>query len=175
VALIVGAIIADAVAYRALAVSRSTGTWKASCCRHRRHTDGHVYPLVEIGKSGPNGLGPYAVGFVFALGVLARFFVYNLYFLRFPIDGPRLRFGDYLRGNSWVHFLGIIGGMVWIAGSSRTSWPPAPRRSCRWDRHQLAIGQGSTWWGAVGACWVWKDRRERRARERLLVPHFVLF
>ena len=96
VALIVGAIVADAIAYRAYAVSRSTGD-KADAEAKRAATwkgirlaivggilMGTFYPLVEIGKTGPNGLGPYAVGFVFSLGILASVFVYNLYFLRFP-------------------------------------------------------------------------------------------
>ena len=113
VALIVGAIVVDAIAYRAHAVSRSTAGDKADAAAKRAATwkgirlaivggilMGMFYPLVEIGKTGEKGLGPYAVGFVFGLGVLASVFVYNLYFMRFPIEGPRLSFGDYLRGNS---------------------------------------------------------------------------
>jgi hypothetical protein len=114
VALIVGAIVVDAIAYRRTpSAERRRG--QGGC---RRQTSGHLeghpagivggvlmgmfYPLVEIGKSGEKGLGPYAVGFVFGLGVLASVFVYNLYFMRFPIEGPRLSFGDYLKGSWWV-------------------------------------------------------------------------
>jgi glucose uptake protein len=189
VALIVGAIVADAIAYRALAVSRSSGD-KADAEAKRAATwkgirlavvggilMGTFYPLVEIGKSGPEGLGPYAVGFVFSLGILLSVFVYNLYFLRFPIDGPRLRFGDYLRGNSWVHFLGIIGGMVWIAGSlSNFVAASAPKELQVGPAISYAIGQGSTMVGALWGVLVWKEFAGGGPFvNRLLVLMFVLF
>jgi glucose uptake protein len=189
VALIVGAIVADAIAYRALAVSRSSGD-KADAEAKRAATwkgirlavvggilMGTFYPLVEIGKSGPEGLGPYAVGFVFSLGILASVFVYNLYFLRFPIDGPRLTFGDYLKGNWWVHLLGIVGGMVWIAGSlSNFVAASAPKELQVGPAISYAIGQGSTMVGALWGVLVWKEFAGGGTRvNRLLVLMFVLF
>jgi glucose uptake protein len=135
------------------------------------------YPLVEIGKSGDEGLGPYAVGFVFALGVLASVFVYNLYFMRFPIDGPRLRFADYLKGSWWVHFLGIFGGIAWIAGSlSNFVAASAPKELQVGPAVSYAIGQGSTMVGALWGVLVWREFAGGGARvNRLLVLMFALF
>jgi len=190
VALIVGAIVVDAIAYRTHAVSKSTAGDMADAAAKRAATwkgirlsisggilMGTFYPLVEIGKSGEKGLGPYAVGFVFGLGVLASVFVYNLYFMRFPIEGPRLRFGDYLRGNWWVHFLGIIGGVVWIAGSlSNFVAASAPRELQVGPAISYAIGQGSTMVGALWGVLVWREFAGGGARvNRLLVLMFVLF
>jgi glucose uptake protein len=190
VALIVGAIVVDAIAYRAYAVSKSTAGDMADAAAKRAATwkgirlsiaggilMGTFYPLVEIGKSGEKGLGPYAVGFVFGLGVLASVFVYNLYFMRFPIEGPRLRFSDYLRGNRWVHFLGIIGGVVWIAGSlSNFVAASAPRELQVGPAISYAIGQGSTMVGALWGVLVWREFAGGGARvNRLLVLMFVLF
>jgi glucose uptake protein len=190
VALIVGAIVVDAIAYRAHAVTRSTAGDKSDAAAKRAATwkgiklsvvggilMGMFYPLVEIGKTGPKGLGPYAVGFVFALGVLASVFVFNLYFMRFPIEGPRLKFGDYLRGNSWVHFLGIVGGMVWIAGSlSNFVAASAPRALQVGPAISYAIGQGSTMVGALWGVLVWREFAGGGSRvTQLLVLMFVLF
>jgi len=190
VALIVAAVVIDAIAYRAHAVSRSTAGDEADAAAKRASTwkgirlaivggvlMGTFYPLVEIGKTGPNGLGPYAVGFVFALGVLASVFVYNLYFLRFPIDGPRLTFGDYLRGNWWVHFLGIVGGLAWIAGSlADFVAASAPKELQVGPAISYAIGQGSTMVGALWGVLVWREFAGGGARvTRLLVLMFVLF
>ena len=138
---------------------------------------GMFYPLVEIGKSGPQGLGPYAVGFVFGLGVLASVFVYNIYFMRFPIDGPRLSFGDYLRGSGWVHFLGIVGGVAWIAGSlANFVAASAPRELQVGPAISYAIGQGATMVGALWGVLVWKEFAGGGARvNRLLVLMFALF
>lgn len=190
VVLIVGAIVADAIAYRAHAVSQSKAGDKADAAAKRATTwkgirlaivggilMGMFYPLVEIGKSGPQGLGPYAVGFVFGLGVLASVFVYNIYFMRFPIDGPRLSFGDYLRGSGWVHFLGIIGGVAWIAGSlANFVAASAPRELQVGPAISYAIGQGATMVGALWGVLVWKEFAGGGARvNRLLVLMFALF
>ena len=190
VALVVGAIVVDAIAYRAHAVSRSTAGDKADAAAKRAATwkgirlsvvggilMGMFYPLVEIGKSGDKGLGPYAGGCVFSLGILASVFVFNLYFMRFPIEGPRLSFGDYLRGSRWVHFLGIVGGMAWIAGSlSNFVAASAPRELQVGPAISYAIGQGSTMVGALWGVLVWREFAGGGARvNRLLVLMFVLF
>jgi glucose uptake protein len=189
VALIVGAVVVDAIAYRAHAASRSTGD-KADAAAKRAATwkgiglaiaggilMGMFYPLVEIGKSGERGLGPYAVGFVFGLGVLASVFVYNLYFLRFPIEGPRLRFADYWKGNWWVHLLGIAGGIAWMTGSlANFVAASAPRALQVGPAVSYAIGQGSTMVGALWGVLVWKEFAGGGARvNRLLVLMFALF
>ncbi len=190
VALIVGAIIVDALAYRAHSVSRSVPGDKADAAAKRAATwkgirlaisggvlMGMFYPLVEIGKTGQRGLGPYAVGFVFSLGVLVSVFVYNIYFMRFPIDGPRLTFGDYLRGRPWFHVLGIIGGLIWITGSlSNFVAASAPRELQVGPAISYAIGQGSTMVGALWGVLVWREFAGGGARvNRLLVLMFVLF
>jgi glucose uptake protein len=190
VAMIVGAIIVDAIAYRAHAVSRSSPGDKADIAAKRAATwkgirlaiiggilMGTFYPLVEIGKMGEQGLGPYAVGFVFGLGVLCSVFVYNLYFMKFPIDGPRLYFGDYLRGSLWFHTLGIIGGMIWITGSlSNFAAASAPRELQVGPAISYAIGQGSTMVGALWGVLVWKEFAGGGPRvNRLLALMFLLF
>jgi glucose uptake protein len=190
VALIVGAIVVDAIAYRTLAASRSVPGDKADAAAKKAATwkgirlaiiggilMGMFYPLVEIGKTGPNGLGPYAVGFVFGLGVLASVFVYNLYFLRFPIEGKRLSFGDYLKGSPWVHFLGIVGGIMWMTGSlSNFVAASAPKALQVGPAISYAIGQGSTMVGALWGVLVWKEFAGGGARvNRLLVLMFALF
>ena len=185
VALIVAAILVDAIAYRAHAVSRSIPGDKADAAAKRAATwkgirlsaiggvlMGMFYPLVELGKKGPTGLGPYAVAFVFGLGVLVSVFVYNLYFLRFPIAGPRLRFADYLKGSSWVHFLGIVGGMMWMIGSLANF----VAANVVGPAIGYALGQGSTMVGALWGVLVWKEFAGGGKRvNRLLVLMFVLF
>jgi glucose uptake protein len=185
VALIVGAIIVDAIAYRQYAVRSSNANDMADIEAKRATTwkgirlaaiggvlMGMFYPLVEIGKSGDKGLGPYAVAFVFGLGVLVSVFVYNLYFLKFPIAGPRLSFGDYLRGSSWVHFLGIVGGIMWMAGSLANF----VAASVVGPAIGYALGQGSTMVGALWGVLVWREFAGGGKRiNRLIVLMFVLF
>jgi len=190
IALVVGAIVVDAMAYQAHAVSKSAAGDKADAAAKRAATwkgiklavvggilMGMFYPLVEIGKTGEKGLGPYAVGFVFSLGILASVFVFNLYFMRFPIDGSRLTFGDYLRGNKWVHFLGVVGGMAWICGSlSNFVAASAPKALQVGPAISYAMGQGSAMVGALWGVLVWKEFAGGGARViRLLILTLVLF
>jgi glucose uptake protein len=190
VALVVAAIIVDAIAYRALAASKSKGGDKADVTARKDATwkgiklaiiggilMGTFYPLVEIGKKGESGLGPYAVGFVFGLGVLISVFVFNLYFMRYPIEGPRLTFRDYLKGNLWVHFLGIIGGMIWIAGSlSNFVAASAPKALQVGPAISYAIGQGSCMVGALWGVLAWKEFAGGGARvNRLLLLMFLFY
>jgi glucose uptake protein len=189
VALVVAAILVDAIAYRAHVAGKSGGD-KADAAARKAATwkgiklsvvggilMGTFYPLVEIGKQGERGLGPYAVGFVFGLGVLVSVFIFNPYFMRFPIEGSRLSFGDYLRGNAWVHSLGIIGGVIWITGSlSNFVAASAPRELQVGPAISYAIGQGSTMVGALWGVLVWKEFAGGGTRVyRLLVLMFLLF
>ena len=197
VALIVVAIIVDAIAYRALAASKGAAGGEADVAAKKAATwkgiklagfggvlMGLFYPLVVVGmgkKPGGGefgvGLGPYAVGFVFALGVLVSIFIYNLYFLKFPIAGPRLTFGDYLKGKAWVHFLGIVGGMMWIAGSL-SNWVAASAPADLNVNSAIcyAIGQGSCMVGALWGVLVWKEFAGGGPRvNRLLTLMFMCY
>jgi glucose uptake protein len=190
VALVVTAIIVDAVAYRALAASKSKAGDEADMKAKKASTwkgiklaiiggilMGTFYPLVEIGKKGESGLGPYSVGFVFGLGVLISVFVFNLYFMRYPIEGPRLTFRDYLKGSTWVHFLGIIGGIIWITGSlSNFVASSAPKTLQVGPAISYAIGQGSTMIGALWGVLAWKEFAGGGARvNRLLLLMFLSY
>jgi len=61
---------------------------------------GSFFPLVTRGIIGPTGLGPYAVAFVFGIGVLSLLDPgENFYLMRRPITANRLRrWGEYFAG-----------------------------------------------------------------------------
>jgi glucose uptake protein len=195
VALILAAIIVDAVAYRALAASKSASGDKTDIAARKAATwkgiklavfggilMGLFYPLVVVGMGKTPGggtygvgLGPYAVGFIFSLGVLVSIFFFNLYFLRFPIDGPRLTFRDYLKGKAWFHLLGIIGGVMWIGGSL-ANWvaASAPANLNVNSAICYAIGQGSCMVGALWGVLVWKEFAGGGTRVNLLLTLMFL-
>ena len=138
---------------------------------------GMFFPLVEIGKKGPGGLGPYAIGFVFSLGVFLSTFVFNAYFMRKPVEGEPLRFSAYFRGTSKEHFWGIIGGVVWAVGTlSSFVAASAPRELQVGPAISYALGQGSTMVGAFWGVVVWKEFAGGGSLvKRLLVLMFILF
>jgi glucose uptake protein len=189
VALVVAAIFLDAIAYRALTAKKGVAGDQTDAAKRKASTwkgiklaviggilMGTFYPLVEIGKQGESGLGPYAVGFVFGLGVLVSVFIFNLYFMRYPIDGPRLVFKDYLKGSAWFHFLGIIGGIMWITGSiSNFVAASAPEALQVGPAISYAIGQGSCMVGALWGVLAWKEFAGGGKRVNRLLTLMFLF
>jgi glucose uptake protein len=119
---------------------------------------GMFFPLVEIGKKDPGGPGPYAIGFVFAVGVFLSTFVFNAYFMRKPVEGEPLRFRDYFRGTKLAHLAGILGGVVWEIGTlSSFVAASAPRELQVGPAISYALGQGSTMVGAFWGVAIWKE------------------
>jgi glucose uptake protein len=78
---------------------------------------GSFYPLVEMARASEIGLGPYGLGFIFALGILFSTFVFNLFFMNLPVQGQPIEVGAYFKGSSKNHLMGLLGGGLWYAGA----------------------------------------------------------
>lgn len=139
---------------------------------------GSFYPLVEMGKSGETGLGPYAITFVFAVGVFFSTFVFNLYFMNLPVAGEPVELLEYFRGtNLKQHMLGVTGGMIWCAGTiANFVAASAPQEIQVGPAVSYAIGQGATMISALWGLLLWKEFAGADAKVKaLLVLMFCLF
>lgn len=190
VALVMCAIVVDALAYAAHAKPA------APAGRGRRKSStsskgillslisgvlmGSFYPLVEMSKGGgvdAAGLGPYAVAFLFALGVFFSTFIYNLYFLNLPVEGQPLSMFAYFKGTLPQHALGIFGGIVWCTGAiTNFVAASAPNKVQVGPAVSYAIGQGATMVSALWGVLVWKEFAGAGSKVRILLTlMFVLF
>jgi glucose uptake protein len=108
-ALIVAAILVCAAAYRFISNIRHEEEARAGRAKSTRRPVamkgvvialfsgvlmGMFFPLVEKGKEGELGLGPYSIAVVFAGGVFLSTFVFNLFFMNLPIEGEPVDFMD---------------------------------------------------------------------------------
>jgi glucose uptake protein len=119
---------------------------------------GSFYPLVELSKQGELGLGPYAVGFIFACGVFASTFVYNLIFMNLPLQGEPIEVSEYFQGTWKQHLLGIAGGIIWCAGTiANFAAASAPPEVNVGPAVSYAMGQGATLISALWGLLVWKE------------------
>jgi glucose uptake protein len=192
VALVMCAIIVDALAYTAHARPASpqaAGRGRSKPPASRKGIVlslisgvlmGSFYPLVEMSKGGgidAAGLGPYAVAFLFSLGVFFSTFVYNLYFLNLPVQGKPLSMLAYFKGTPGQHALGIIGGIIWCAGAiTNFVAASAPKSVQVGPAISYAVGQGATMISALWGVLVWKEFAGARTNVRVLLTlMFILF
>lgn len=138
---------------------------------------GSFYPLVELGKRGDIGLGPYSIGLIFAVGVFLSTFFFNIYFLNLPVIGEPIRMFQYFKGTSKQHLLGIAGGAIWCIGMlTNYVAASAPREVQVGPAVSYAIGQGATMVSALWGVFVWKEFAGASSRARnLLILMFLFF
>ncbi|MBN9554913.1 MAG: AcrB/AcrD/AcrF family protein [Alphaproteobacteria bacterium] len=176
VALVLVAILVDALAYRARGQQGQhdvgRGLRIAIACGFLM---GIFYPLVTKASEGPAGLGPYSVSFLFSVGVLLSALVFNTYLMRRPITAdPPCSFAGYRIAAPGTHLVGIAGGAIWGVGMTfslvaATTHFVGPAVS-------YAIGQGATMVSAAWGVFVWREFAGAPAStNKLLALMFVLF
>jgi glucose uptake protein len=191
VGFVTAAIIVDALAYRSLGRARiaaaaklgkrlrtKKGGWKGIILSVVAGLlMGSFYPLVEMGKAGETGLGPYAIGFVFALGVFFSTFVFNLFFMNLPVEGEPVAIFEYFKGSLKNHLLGVAGGMIWAVGTiANFVAASSPEEVNVGPAVSYALGQGATMISALWGLLVWKEFAGADARTRtLVIAMLILF
>ena len=176
VALVLAAIVVDALAYRARGDTGTRNVGRglklALACGILM---GIFYPLVIKASAAPTGLGPYSVSFVFSVGVALSALVFNTYLMRRPITAdPPCTFASYNAASTRTHFVGVIGGAIWGLGMTfslvvATTHFVGPAVS-------YAIGQGATMVSAAWGVFVWREFAGAPGSARnLLTLMFVLF
>jgi glucose uptake protein len=185
VAIVVGAIVVDAIAYRTHGIQQAKEKTKAGQTHSTAPRTswkgialslasgvlmGSFYPLVELGKQGDWGLGPYAIAFIFALGVFSSTFVFNLFFMNVPVEGKPVEITDYFKGTFRQHLLGWTGGVIWATGTiSNFVAASAPREVQVGPAISYAMGQGATLISALWGLLVWKEFRGATGTVKLLL------
>jgi glucose uptake protein len=129
-AVVAGAIVFDILAFRTWSADKAKAAQAESGkIRKRKSTAKSVFlslagglligsfqPLIQLGREGENGLGPYSIGVMFAIGVIFSTFVFNLFFMNLPVQGKPIEIAEYFNAKLSRHGLGIVGGAVWYIG-----------------------------------------------------------
>jgi glucose uptake protein len=138
---------------------------------------GAFYPLVEMSKGGEDGLAPYGVGVLFAAGVLVSSVLYVPFFLNFPVEGEPIHASAYFKGTARQHLLGLLGGVVWMAGGiCNFLASSAPTKLQVGPAVTYALGQGATMISALWGLLLWREFKGASERVKLLlIVMMVLF
>jgi glucose uptake protein len=176
IALVVAAIVFDAVAYRlretehramsrrGIVISLVSGLLMGS-----------FYPFVSKAMTGDGAPGPYATALLFAFGVAACSLPVNYLLMRRPLDGrePVSMLGYTKAAGSW-HIWGALGGAIWCTGAVLNF--VASRAHVVGPAVSYSIGQGAT---MISACWgvfIWREFATAPQQAKVyLVWMFVLF
>jgi len=182
--LILASIIVNAVSYRIMGVARHEALARAGHAKSTRRPSplkgivlallaglliGGCTPLVEKARQGDLGLGPYAVGFVFAFGVFFSSFVYDIFFMNLPVEGDPAEFGWYLNGSLKQHLSGLASGFLWYTGIVSawvcTSVPEAMQGA---PLPRFLLAQGSPVLAALWGIVVFREFKNSDIRVKLM-------
>lgn len=171
-ALIVAAIIIDAVAYKkhstsmqkvsrkGILLSVSAGILMSLFYRFVASSMATDFVTPETGK-----LTPYSAVFFFAAGVLISNFIFNYLLMKKPIEGTPLSFSDYVKGSAGVHLTGILGGIIWNIGMSMSILASGKAGFAI----SYGLGQGATLIAALWGVFIWKEFRGASKKVNILI------
>jgi glucose uptake protein len=185
VALVLAAIILDAIAYRRLPQQKQAGMKGIVLSVLCGVLMGFFYRFVadaiapwvpaEGAQAGvqvlqAGKLSPYTAVVFFSLGILLSNFVINTAIMWKPFVGEPVPVGEYFRGSALDHLWGIVGGMIWQVGMTLSILAA--------DKATFAIsyglGQGATMVAAFWGVFIWREFREAPAGTgRLLALMFI--
>src|SRR5437868_3725461 len=120
IALVVGAIVCDSLAYRLREATHPQtsrrGVIISLICGLLM---GSFYPLVSKSMVGEGAPGPYAVSFLFVVGVALCAIPVNLLLMAKPLDlGEPVAMRGYFEAPGRWHFWGALGGIIWCIGGT---------------------------------------------------------
>ena len=120
----------------------------------------------------PGKMGSYAAVFVMALGILVSSFVWNTFAMKKPFVGAPVSFRDYFAGSFGTHLTGVLGGMIWGAGTSLNLIASGRAGFAI----SYGLGQGATMVAALWGVFIWKEFRTAPAgTSTLLAAMFASF
>jgi glucose uptake protein len=100
-------------------------------------------------------MGSYAAVFVMAIGILLSSGVWNVVAMRKPVVGVPVSFRDYFAASLPTHMTGVLGGLIWGAGTSLNLIASGRAGFAI----SYGLGQGATMIAAIWGVFIWKEFR----------------
>jgi glucose uptake protein len=181
VALVVVAIIINAVAYKKLQSAKSGGSRLGivisvvagvlmGCGFFGLVAKGMVHDFVtpEAGR-----MTPCTALVVFSLGLFISNFLWNTIVSKKPIRGEPVPVGDYFtKGNLRLHAVGVLGGVIWNIGMAFSLIASSAAGAAL----SYALGQGATMVSALWGVFIWKEFKDAPpGTNKLLAAMFACF
>src|SRR5580700_295309 len=175
IALVVAAIVLDAIAYRLRETERAAMSRRGIVISLIAGLlMGTFYPFVSKAMVGEDAPGPYAALLFFALGVAVCAVPVNYLFMRFPLDGREAASmrGYWQAPASW-HLWGAMGGAIWCTGAMANF--VASQAHIVGPAVSYSIGQGATMISACLGVFVWHEFSAAPARSKTSLKWMFIF
>jgi glucose uptake protein len=174
VALVAVAILLDALAYKRREHSGTASTRGVVLSIVSGVLMGTFYPFVTKSTLGPHSLGPYAVSFIFAIGVALCSLPLNAFLMKHSLTGETATtFSQYKAAKGSWHFWGMVGGIIWCTGAVASF--VAGKANLVGPAVSYAIGQGATMVSAIWGVFIWREFASAPPASRKLIPWMFLF
>lgn len=117
-------------------------------------------------------LTPYGAFFIFSLGILGSNFIFNTFAMKKPFVGESVSYSQYFKGSPRMHFVGILGGLIWGIGTL-LSYLAAEKAG---PAISYALGQGAPMIAALWGVLIWKEfKGASKTTVFLLTLMFIFF
>jgi glucose uptake protein len=128
-------------------------------------------PFVTHAMTQGHTLGPYSIGVFLTLGALLSCFIWNVYFMKKPLVGEPVNFGEFLRGPASGHMLGLLGGAIWGIGTVFN----LVAANFTGVAISYAIGQSAPMVAALWGVLVWKEFAGASRQAKMYLALMFLF
>ena len=180
VACVVYAIVVDAMAYRRLpsqgakttrkgiVISIAAGVLMGFFYRFVAASMSADFVNMEAGK-----MGPYSAVAVFSAGLFVSNFLWNSLVMARPFAGDPVKLAAYFQdGDTRLHLIGILGGMIWSVGMSLSIIASGAAGFAI----SYGLGQGATMVAALWGVFIWREFAQAPpGTGRLLTRMFIAY
>jgi glucose uptake protein len=176
IALVVAAIVCDAIAYRLRGSEHQATSWRGVVISLIAGLlMGTFYPFVSRAMTGAGAPGPYATSFYFVLGVALCAIPLNYLLMRKPLDAQRpVSVQGFTTAPARWHLWGMAGGVIWCTGAVFNF--VASQAHVVGPAVSYSIGQGATMISAAWGVFIWREFSSASSRAKnYLFWMFVLF
>jgi glucose uptake protein len=128
-------------------------------------------PFVAHAMSHGKTLGPYSVGVFLTLGALLSCFIWNIYFMKKPLVGEPVKFGEFFRGPGSGHVLGLLGGAIWGTGTVFS----LVAANFTGVAISYAIGQSAPMVAALWGVFAWREFQGAKLEAKVYLAMMFVF
>ena len=128
-------------------------------------------PFVTRALTAAQPLTPYSASVIFTLGALLSCIIFNIYFMRRPLNGAPVGIAGFFRASATDHLLGLAGGIIWGVGTVFN----LVAANFTGVAISYAIGQASPMVAAFWGVLAWREFQNANSRAKLYLSLMFVF